>query len=442
LQQLAKLQSYRRRLGWRATLSRLALEARRRLAAPGHAEAPPAAAPRLGPDWAPAAGPLSGRPSAPLFYRTPRASRRRVTLLCQRIDPPGQRDGMQAALALAVLSANRLQADLRLIATQQAIDPCALNEWLRGQGLAVQGECILGGPALPGSSQEFDRFDGELMLAACSRCAADALAELPVEDLVCLLHPDDPGLRDAAPGDGGSAALLARTDLRFAVGTQRFQQHLVGRGFPHLAQQATSFEPADRQAAAAMPPPPASGRDVFLFEVMAPVDRQRFAIGLDAIEQALALGVLDPQRWDFLFAAPGLPQVTLRQGQRPTSLDHLDAGAAWQARQQALLALRLPPPGAALPPPLGVAAEHAVVVVATAVPADAAPGAIHGAIPGAIPGALVCALQRDAVVQALRQAVERLGGDAHPSRRQPGAAPARDDAPGLAATAALLTAGR
>ncbi len=355
-----------------------------------------------------------------------------MTLLCQRIDLHGRCDGLQTALALAVVSANRLQADLRVMAGQQAIDPGALQQLLRRQGLAVQGECSLLGPLVPGSNQEFDRFAGELMVAASCQCAADALAEWPAEDLVCLLHPDDPGLADAAPGQGGAGALLARTDLRFVVCTQPFKQHLVGRGFTHLAQQAPSFEPAAEPAA---PPPPGAGRSALLFEVMAPVDRQRFAIGLDAIEQALALGVLDPQRWDVLFAAPGLPQVTLRHGQRPTSLDDLDAGAAWQARQRAVLALRLPAPGAAVPPPLGVAADHAVVVVA------AADG---GADPQAAvaPGVIACALERDAVVQALRRAVEQLGDEAPPSRRRAAAEPARGDRLSLQATAGLLTVGR
>ena len=332
-------------------------------------------------------------------------------------------------MALAVLSANRLHADLRLIAGQQAIDPGVLNALLRRQGLAVDGECILGGPVTPRSNAEFDRFDGELMFAASCQCAADALDELPAEDVICLLHPGDPDLRGAVPGPPGTGTLPARTDLRFVICTQAFKQHLLGRGFAHLAEHAPSFEPASAAVTAGQAPP-AAGRDRFLFEVMAPVDRERFAIGLDAIEQALALGVLDPQRWDVLFAAPGLPQVRLRHGQGPTSLDHLDAAAAWQARQAAVLALRLPPPGAAVPPPLGVAAENAIVVVAADPQAAAAPGVIN------------CELQRDGIVEALRRAVERLDDEARQGRRPALAEPALNGPLSLEAAAEQLSAGR
>ncbi|HNT39982.1 MAG TPA: hypothetical protein PKO45_12780 [Rubrivivax sp.] len=423
MQQLAKLRSYRRRLGWRATLSRLALEARRRLASLRQAGQPSASTPR--PDWAQAWTP-SGHRSAPLFYRTPRGNRRRVTLLCRGIDRHGPCDGTRAALALAVMTANRLHADLRLIAARQAVDPSALNGLLRSQGLAVHGECTLGGPVAPRSTPEFDRFDGELILAASCRFASEALAELPAEDLVCLLHPDDPDLSGVAPGEGDAGALLARTDLRFVVSPAMFKQYLVGRGFPHLAQHALSFELA-LPAAVAVQPLADAGRSAFLFEVVAPVDRERFAIGLAAIEQALALDILDPQRWDFLFAAPGLPQVALRHGARPTALDHLEAGAAWQVRQRAVLALWLPSPGAAVQAPLGVAAGNAVVVVATADPPAAA-----------TPDVITCALERDGIVEALGCAAERLGDDA----RQARTVPAGHGSPSLEATVEQLSAGR
>lgn len=434
LHQLAKLQSYHRRFGWRATLSRLMAEARRRLASPGQVHPPPAPMPRVGPDWALPTLPPSGRRSAPLFYRIPRGQRRRVTLLCQRIDAEHPADGTRAALALAVVTANRLRADLRLIARQRPVDPHALGMLLRDQGLAVFGECSLCGPVMQRPDGEFDRFDGELVVAASCQCAADALAELPVEDLVCLLHPDDPDLRDAAPGQAGAGALLERAGLRFVVGWQAFRQHLVGRGFTRLARDALVFEPAVA-ADAALPAQTGDRRDAFLFEVMAPVDRDRFAVGLDAIEQALARKVLDPQRWDFLFAAPGLPQVTLGHGQRPTSLDHLDASAAWQARQRAILALRLPPPDAPFQQPADAAADNAIVVVATTNGADGDPAM-------AAAGVIRCRLERDAVVEALRRAAERLDDGAWQHHRPARVEPARDWALALDATAEQLTAGR
>ncbi|ODU10512.1 MAG: hypothetical protein ABS84_03910 [Rubrivivax sp. SCN 71-131] len=312
-------------------------------------------------------------------------------------------------MALAVAAANRMRADLRLIATQQPIAPHALSALLGRQGLAVLGECSLFGPVTSCSSDEFDHFDGELVLAASCRCAADALAELPVEDLVCLLHADDPDLPGAVPDQAGAGALLGRTDLRFAICTQTFKQHLVGRGFTHLMRHAPSFEPTPALAVA-VPEPSNDRRRAFLFEVTAPVDRERFAIGLQAIERALDLGVLDAQGWDLLFAAPDLPQVILGNGQRPTSFDHLDASAAWQARQRAVLALRLPLPNAAQQAPLGVAAPHAVVVLASTTGVNDAASAMS-------PAVIRCALECEAMVEALRRGVERLRDDASRPQR-------------------------
>ncbi len=423
-------------------MSRLLLEARRRVAPAPTAERPPAHPARASLDWSPAAWPASASSAAPHFYRTPAGHRPRVTLLCQGLDLQQPSDATRAALALAVGAANRLRADLRLIAGSRAIDPCDLNERLRSEGLAVHGECIVGGPVTLRRNHEFERFDGELMITASWACAAALLVELPAQDLVCLLHAGDPGLADAVPGHGGAGALLARTDLRLVVCTQALQQHLASRGFGPQMQQALSFEPMAAAPADAAVPPAAAERSLMLFEVMAPIDRERFAIGLDAIEQALAAGVLDPQRWDFLFAAPGLPQVTLRQGQRPTSLDDLAPAVAWQARQRAALVLRLLPPGAALPAAPAEAAGAAGAAVRVVAAADITLATAAGAAGAAAPGVVTCTLQRESLLDALRRAVEQVDAAALRPQQPAAGETAAGARPSLASTTEQLVAGR
>ncbi|MCZ2291266.1 MAG: hypothetical protein LC125_04905 [Burkholderiales bacterium] len=371
-----------------------------------------------------------------MFYRIARHHQRRVTLLCPEINPVASSNGTRLALHLAVETANRMQADLRLISTQAPVAPHALHAELKRQGLAVMGECSLHTAAHPGQAIEFDRFDGELILAATCRCANEACCEVPAEDLVCLLHPDDPDLQHAAADPTAIEAMPGLADMRFVVCGQSFKQHLVGRGFAHALADAPSFEP---EGMGAVPALGDDERSLFLFEVVPPIDRQRFARGLEAVEQALALRVLDPQRWDFLFATPGLPRVVLGHGLTPTSLEDLSPLAAWQAWQRASLVLRLGPPDTNPHSSMGVAAPNAVFVLAGS---NSDVDTRQTPITPAPPGVIHCDLTREAIVDALGRAGALLSADRSPHDQAAPAGIAQVQASSLQAMAAQLAAGR
>ena len=404
---LARLQAYRRRFGWRATVSRLARELGHRAGWPRETQAPDAGG--SGVYWPPVAPPAGPPPAAPSFYLAPRGQRPRVTLFGDDFDLRGPYRPTAAALALAAAVANRLDADLRLIARSRAIDPAAVDATLRSQGLALQGNCILL-RAPQAAASEFDRHEGELMFAASWQGAADALAELPARDLVCLLHADDRLERLTAAERSRFEALLRHEDLRFVACTQRLQQHLADIGFEPLARRAAVFEPAPAAVPAGIRPPEGPRRRQFVFHVAEPADRLRIARGIEAIEQALASGLIDGRRWDVLFIGHDIPPVTLNHGLRPRRLDDL------AALQQADVALALPHgarPCSAIP---ALAAAGAVVVVAAA--AAAAGDGMQGS-----PRVIACGLERDALAQALRQAVALATDDAG----RPGPRPAPAD---------------
>ncbi len=439
IQQLARLHAFQRQFGWRATGSKLWRMARHRLAAAGQAQWQAAPGLHTSPDWAspfPAPQAAHGGRVAPRFFLVPRSSRRRVTLLCERLEARRLCDASRTALALAVVTANRLQADLRLIATQQAPDPGALNALLRSQGLALNGECILAGPLPAHTGIEFDRLDGELMLAASCACATDCLNEVPAADLVCLLHADDSAVLEAA--QAGASPLLQRTDLRWVVCSGSLQQQLASRGFTAVAQQALSFEPAFPLAAGE--PVSLEARRHLLLQLTGPADRERVAIALAALESALADGVLGPQPWDIVFAGAELPQVALADGRRPLRIDDLEVPAAWQRLRTVDVVLALPLPGVPLLAPWLRSATGAVVVACTGSATTSADNPAERVIH--------CALERSAIVQALRRASECIGHDVRPLHQQASAgvdgvgSAAGDWSHALSATASSLAAGR
>ncbi len=357
----------------------------------------------------------------------PRSSRRRVTLLGGDANPCGKDEAATAALALAVMMANALNADLRVIA-KRPVNPGELDRLLQEQGLVLRGECSLPAPSTRPDA-ELDRFEGESMITASWSVAADALDELPARDLVLLVHAQ--GLPPSFAADRARHhELLGRNDLRFVVCTQVLQRRLAANGWPHFEHAALTFEPARVAADIDHHSAPDDGGRHFVLHVPESTDRRRFELGLRAVEQALAAGVLEAGRWSFSFVGLGLPQVTLRNGQRPVRQDTLDAIGSSRG-PRADLALVLPPPAAPEPAAAAMAHDGTVVIVA-------APGGVMAADTGVI----TCDATPDALSAALRQAVACLAEPAARVRPATEREPAAGWAQALGDVATELTAGR
>jgi len=407
---LVRLQSFRRRYGWRATLARIAQELRGRTVPPGPTPAAAPDHPAAGSPWAPIArGDTTA--SAPLrFYLTPRRNRQRVTLIGERLDLRHPSDAATTALILATLTANRLGADLRVVTRLQAMQPDQLDELLQLHRVALQGEAVFQFVPIQGPDTELDRFDDELFLVTSWSSAAATLAMVPPGQVVYLVQADERPLQPAGEARAQCEALLHRQDLRFVVHTRRLKDHLADHGLPHLQHGAMSFEPAFPVRPQAQGP--RAGRRRFVFHAAAAADRDLLRLGLATIEKALTLGVLQPARWELLFLGRDMPEVVLANGQRPRHVHDLDGAAYLQLLAQADLGLSLHPGGLPGRTPLDLAASGAIVVLNDPAAAPGKPGqAMHNLIH--------CATDVDALLDGLRTAVGLVEDDRRPSRQGP-----------------------
>lgn len=385
-----RLQSFRRRFGWRATLARVAQELRGRAAAPapGPARTTEAAG---GTRWAPIAR-ADTQLSAPIrFYLTPRRNRRRLTVIGERFDLRHPCDAACTALVLATAAANRLGADLRVVTRLGVVQPGQLDELLLLNDVALQGESIFQCAPVQGPDPELDRFDDELFLVTSWHSAAAALAMVPPQQVVYLVQADERLLHPRSELRARCEAVLMRQDLRFVVHTRQLLDHLVEQGLPHLRTCAVAFEPAFPARAFQPQPRAAGGKRRFIFHA----DRELFKLGLATIEKALSQGVLDPRHWDLLFVGRDMPEVVLASGQRPRHLHDLDTSSYLRLLGQADLGLSLCPPGLPSRVALDLAASGAAVVVNGA----------SGLPPQNEAGLIACQADVDALLQGLRGAL-------------------------------------
>ncbi len=413
---LVRLQSFRRRFGWRATLARVAQELRGRSPLPGTASPPTADQPAGSSPWAPIArGDTS--PSAPIrFYRTPRRNRQRVTVVGERFDLRHPSDAATTALILATMTANRLGADLRVVTRLHAVQPDHLDELLQLHGQSLQREAVFQFAPVQGPDAELDHFDDELFLATSWSSAAATLAMVPPSQVVVLVQADERLLLPRGEARARCEALLMRQDLRFVVHTRLLKDHLVDHGLPHLQAAAVSFEPAFPARAFRMLPRAGNGQRRFIFHTAPGTDRDLIGQGLATIEQALKLGVLQPARWELLFMGRDMPEVVLSNGQRPRHLHDLDGATYQQLLAGADLGLSLSPGGLPGRTPLDLAASGAVVVVN-------GPAAARGTNSRSSPNLISCAADVDALLQGLRTAIGLIDGDRQPARLEQAALP-------------------
>jgi hypothetical protein len=332
-----------------------------------------------------------------------------VTVIGERLDLRHPSDAATTALILATMTANRLDADLRVVTRLLAMQPDQLDELLQAHGLSLQGEAIFQSAPIQGSDAELDRFDDELFIVTTWSSAAATLAMVPPSQVVYLVQSDERLLLPRGEARAHCEALLQRQDLSFVVHTRRLMDHLVEHGLPHLQTAAVSFEPAFPARALQPVPRTGNGKRRFVLHIDPGTDRELFRLGLATIEKALKLGVLRSARWELLFLGRGMPEVVLANGQRPRHLHDLDGAAYAQLLAQTDLVLSLNPAGLPGRTPLELAASGAIVVLNGP---EAAPGTDSA---GAHP-IITCPAEVDALLQGLRSAIGLIGDDRRQTR--------------------------
>lgn len=355
--------SYQRRFGWRATWQRLRREFNGGVPAPlvlpgSGVPASPDQAPTVA-QWLHARFPGL----TPIrTYRLPPHGRRRVSVVTDSIGKGSLFGGVGTALILATLLANRRGADLRIVTRTEPPVAASLDHVLQVYGLALDGESQFRFVPHDDPTQELDLLEDELVITTSWWTTVAALPGIGAGAIAYLLQEDERMFYPQGDDRLRCEQLLRRTDLRFVINTRLLLQHFLAEGFDHFRARATSFEPAFPERVF-HPRPRAPGcKPRFVFYARPNNARNLFFLGLEAIDAAVARGVLDPAVWEIIFVGKDIPEVTLTGGHRPQrreNLDWADYAELVGAADLGLCLMVTPHPSY---PPLDMAASGAVVV--------------------------------------------------------------------------------
>jgi O-antigen biosynthesis protein len=370
---LRRLISYQRRFGWRATLQRLYREYQVRSGAVPPPLMPGLPAPPAGLPAAPEAASvptvaqwLQARFPALAPIRTyrlpPQAGRRRVTVVTDSIGKGSLFGGVGTALILATLLANRRGADLRIATRTEPPVASSLDHVLQVYGLALQGESQFRFVPADDARQELDLHDDELVITTSWWTTAATLPGVGTRQLVYLLQEDERMFYPHGDDRLRCEQLLRRPDLRIVVNTRLLLDHFIANGFAHFKDHALSFEPAFPERVFRPRPKPAGAKKRFVFYARPNNARNLFFMGIEAIDAAVARGIIDPAGWEILFIGKDIPALSLAGGVEPERRENLAWADYAELVGGADLALSLMDTPHPSYPPLDLAVSGAVVV--------------------------------------------------------------------------------
>jgi O-antigen biosynthesis protein len=331
------------------------------------------------------------------IYFLPEVKTRRVNLITDSINKGSLFAGVGTALIFAVLLANKLNAQLRVITRTERAKPENFDHLLSTYGIELKQDVEFKFAAFYDQKYQVDIIVNDLFITTSWWTTAATIPSVPVTDIIYLLQEDERIFYPFGEERLRCEFVMRNRDIHFLVNSRLLFDHLIQSGFDNIAKQNMWFEPAFPPQVFHPRKTDRQGKRRFFFYARPNNMRNLFHLGVEVIEQAITRHVLDMNDWDIFLVGNNIPNVTFCGGYVPEKYENL----AWSEYAElagtvdvGLVLMYSPHPSY---PPLDLAASGAVVVTNRfANKMDLSSYSAN----------LICAdLDRDALVDALQHAI-------------------------------------
>jgi hypothetical protein len=203
---------------------------------------------------------------------------------------------------------------------------------------------------------------GEVFLTTSWWSTWSALRTVDPERIVYLLQEDERLFYPSGDEQIACGEVMSDSRIRFAVNTSMLRDYLVAEGFENIGENGIAFEPAFPDSIYFHQTREPGDRPAFFFYARPHNARNLFLRGLEAVEEAIVRGILDPDEWELHFVGTDIPPVTLPRGAVPIASENLpwrDYAALVRKVDVGLSLMSTPHPSY---PPLDLVACGAVAV--------------------------------------------------------------------------------
>lgn len=270
---------------------------------------------------------------APMPVTRTGSGQHRISIVTDSVAPHSLFGGVGTAIILGVQLANRLgNGTLRLVTRTDAPDGQVVSLLEEATGIHLDGVLELEQVSTDGS-QRLEFTDRDIVMTTSWWTTRSVLdSDIPREQVLYLLQEDERMFY--AYGDERLLCqeTLAEPDLAVVVNTSRLLEHLSGPGgLPHLAEAATSFEPAFPTRDPSVVPAGSGGDKRNLFFYSRPLNaRNLFWRGAQVLARAVESRIIDPDEWNLHFVGRGTPELTLPRDVHVT----ITEGLGWTEYQE------------------------------------------------------------------------------------------------------------
>ena len=287
---------------------------------------------------------------------------RRVSIVTDSISQGSLFGGVGTALIFGALLANRLNANLRIITRTESPPAENVHKILALNGIELKKEVQFVFAHIFDNKTHIDFSTNDLFVTTSWWTTASTLASVPASAILYLLQEDERMFYPYGDDHVRCEAVMRNTDIRFLINTHLLFDHLASNGFDHLRTQALWFEPAFPVALYHPRARQKTEKKKFFFYARPHNPRNLFYLGLEVIEKAIVLGVLDLNEWEILLVGKDIPHLMFAGHHIPTRVENLSWNEYLECVGQIDLGLSLmytPHPSY---PPFDLASSGAVVI--------------------------------------------------------------------------------
>ena len=284
----------------------------------------------------------------------------RLTLVTDSINAGSLFGGVATAIVLAAEFAKATDRRLRVLTLTEPAIQENVRHVLDNAGVEYRGPVEFDFADVK-KKRAIDLGEDEIFLTTSWWSTHDTRRIAAPERIIYLLQEDERDFYPASDQRLRCAELLRDPRLRFVINTKLLRDHLVAEGFDNIARNGLWFEPAFPAHIYRTDRPPAAKKNFFFYARPHNV-RNLFYRGLEAVDEAVQRGILDPAEWDFHFVGKDLDPELANLPYRPSLSQNLSWAqyAALISRMDLGLALMYTPHPSY--PPLDLAAAGAVAV--------------------------------------------------------------------------------
>jgi hypothetical protein len=231
--------------------------------------------------------------------------------------------GVSTSLILANLLSKELGFTLRIVTRTSLTNPKVVQDFFREMELPLDSDFELFHLGTT-SKDQLPISKEDIFLTTSWWTTEHVLSAVPSSQIIYLLQEDERIFYPAGRDYLRAQMVMNNPEIAVVVNTQNLQHYLIASGLQNLRQTSLSFEPSFVKILENKNMNVDSSMKKIFFYARPNHPRNLFALGVEVLEIAFQMGVIDPQIWEIHFV--GFPEQSFTFSNGESAIVHPPMG--------------------------------------------------------------------------------------------------------------------